>query len=153
MANHLINIRAAHPLGFESLEDSPLHDNPSPMPKFCPPSPLDNHRLFSLHKLIGGTMPHIAKITLFALVFSQTLHASDIKGLIQSINDSDKTISVNHTIIKVIPYTEIERESCRGDWDMPQQFKDIKIGDYVKIDIFYNENQIVAKEIEIKCLD
>ncbi|WP_300643469.1 hypothetical protein [uncultured Helicobacter sp.] len=40
------------------------------------------------------------------------LMASDFKGMIDSIDNANKTIQVNGNTIKVMPYTKIKQESC-----------------------------------------
>ncbi len=77
---------------------------------------------------------------------------SDLKGIIQNIDSAKKTITVNGTSIKVMPYTKIEQDSCGMGWDAPKKFSDLKKGDLVDIDIMYNNNQPVAEDIEIKCM-
>lgn len=73
-------------------------------------------------------------------------------GVIEEINDAQKTIVVNKTTIKVLPYTEIEEEACMGGWDTPRQFADLKVGQMIEIDFMGVENNmLIAKEIEIKC--
>lgn len=78
--------------------------------------------------------------------------STDIYGIIEKINNKEKTIQVNTNIVKVMPYTEIKQEGCRSDWDIPKIFSQLNIGDVVEIDVFYNNGTIIAKEIEVKCI-
>lgn len=77
--------------------------------------------------------------------------ASDIRGVIEEIDDANKTIKVNNQIIKVMPYTEIEQEGCGGGWDTPKTFAQLKVNDVVEVDVFYDNGRMIAKEIEIGC--
>lgn len=77
--------------------------------------------------------------------------ASDIRGVIEEIDDANKTIKVNNQIIKVMPYTEIEQEGCGGGWDTPKTFAHLKVNDVVEVDVFYDNGKMIAKEIEIGC--
>lgn len=77
---------------------------------------------------------------------------ADIKGIIQSIDSDKKTITINGTVIGVMPYTKIEQDSCGMGWDTPKKFADLKQGDFVDIDLIYNNNMPIAEEIEIKCM-
>lgn len=76
---------------------------------------------------------------------------SDIKGIIQAIDDNQKTITVNGSIIKVMPYTKIEQDACSMGWDTLKKFADLKTGDLVDVDLIYNDNKLIAEDIEIKC--
>ena len=77
--------------------------------------------------------------------------ASDIHGIIEEIDEANKTIKVNAQIIKVMPYTEIEQEGCGKGWDTPKTFSQLKVNDVVEVDIFYDNGKMIAKEIEIGC--
>lgn len=90
------------------------------------------------------------KIWLFLFVAS-VIWASDIKGVIESIDDGNKTIKVGGNLIYVLPYTEIEKDSCGSGWDIPQKFADLRVNDTVKIDVFYDNGRIMAKEIDVLC--
>lgn len=77
---------------------------------------------------------------------------ADNYGVIESVNDTDKTIVVNKTTIKVLPYTKIEEEACENGWDTPKKFSDLKVGQVIEVDFMGAENNIlIAKEIEIQC--
>lgn len=80
------------------------------------------------------------------------LLGADIKGVIQNIDQNQKTIVVNGTTIGVMPYTKIEQDSCGMGWDTPRKFSDLKVGDFVDVDIMYNGNMPVAEDIEIQCM-
>lgn len=96
-------------------------------------------------------MPTITKLFfLFALVTYATW-ASDIRGVIEAMDNTNKTITVNGSVIKVMPYTEIEQDSCGFGWDTDKTFSELKIDDVVEIDVFYDNGQMIAKEIEIGC--
>lgn len=90
-------------------------------------------------------------LILFTLVGLNFVLA-DIKGIIQSIDSDKKTITINGTVIGIMPYTKIEQDSCGMGWDTPKKFVDLKQGDFVDIDLIYNNNMPIAEEIEIKCM-
>ncbi|RDU70770.1 DUF5666 domain-containing protein [Helicobacter brantae] len=77
--------------------------------------------------------------------------ASDVRGIIEEIDDANKTIKVNNQIIKVMPYTEIEQEGCGSGWDTPKTFSQLRVNDVVEVDVFYDNGKMIAKEIEIGC--
>lgn len=88
----------------------------------------------------------------FTLLSALSLGLADNYGVIEGIDDSQKTISVNKTTIKILPYTKIEEESCGNGWDTPKKFADLKVGQMIEVEFMGAENNIlVAKEIEIKC--
>ena len=92
------------------------------------------------------------KKIIFGLFASLSLSFADNYGIIESVNNADKTIVVNQTKIKVLPYTKIEEEACGNGWDTPKKFTDLKAGQVVEIDFMGVENNIlIAKEIEIQC--
>lgn len=92
------------------------------------------------------------KKIIFGLFASLSLSFADNYGIIESVNNADKTIVVNQTKIKVLPYTKIEEEACDNGWDTPKKFADLKAGQVVEIDFMGVENNIlIAKEIEIQC--
>ena len=80
------------------------------------------------------------------------LMASDFKGMIDSIDDANKTIQVNGNTIKVMPYTKIKQESCGIGWDSAKKFVDLKQGDFIKVDLAKNSQNMVAEKIKIKCV-
>lgn len=80
------------------------------------------------------------------------LMASDFKGMIDSIDDANKTIQVNGNTIKVMPYTKIKQESCGIGWDNAKKFVDLKQGDFIKVDLAKNSQNMVAEKIKIKCV-
>lgn len=87
-----------------------------------------------------------------ALLATFSIGLADNYGVIEGINDAQKTITVNKTTIKVLPHTKIEEEACRDGWDTPRQFADLKVGQMIEIDFMGAENNmLIAKEIEIKC--
>lgn len=77
--------------------------------------------------------------------------ASDITGLIGNVDNTQKTITVNGNVIKVMPYTKIEQDACGAGWDIPKQFADLKNGLLVEVDVEYQNNVLIAEDIEIKC--
>ncbi|WP_104694900.1 DUF5666 domain-containing protein [Helicobacter salomonis] len=81
-----------------------------------------------------------------------SLYASDFKGIIEEVNDAQKTIAVNGMVIGVMPYTKIEQDSCGMGWDSAKKFADLKKGDLVKVDLIHHQATPVAEEIEIKCM-
>lgn len=91
------------------------------------------------------------KLTL-ALLASLSFAFGDNYGIIEAINANEKTISVNKTTIKILPYTKIEEEACGNGWDVPKTFNDLKVGQVIEVDFMGVENNIlIAKEIEIQC--
>ncbi len=80
------------------------------------------------------------------------LMASDFKGMIDSIDNANKTIQVNGNTIKVMPYTKIKQESCGIGWDSAKKFVDLKQGDFIKVDLAKNSQNMVAEKIKIKCV-
>lgn len=92
------------------------------------------------------------KKTALALLASLSFALADNYGIIESVDAANKTISVNKTVIKVLPYTRIEEDACMNGWDTPRQFQDLKPGQVVEVDFMGVENNVlIAKEIEIKC--
>lgn len=96
-------------------------------------------------------MSPIKSLLALCLFGASCVFASDIRGIIEEINDEQKTIKVNGNIIKVMPYTEIEQDGCGIGWDTPKTFSQLKINDIVEVDIFYDNGKMIAKEIEIGC--
>ncbi|GAA7262579.1 DUF5666 domain-containing protein [Helicobacter cholecystus] len=92
------------------------------------------------------------KKIVLGLLASLSLSFADNYGIIESVNDADKTIVVNQTKIKILPYTKIEEEACGSGWDTPKKFSDLKAGQVVEVEFMGVENNIlIAKEIEIQC--
>lgn len=77
---------------------------------------------------------------------------ADQDGVIESIDHDNKTITVNGTLIKVLPNTQIEEDSCWLPWDISKKFIDLKVGDIVEIDLIYSNNMPTALKIEIECV-
>lgn len=96
-------------------------------------------------------MSPIKSLLALCLFGVSCVFASDIRGIIEEINDEQKTIKVNGNIIKVMPYTEIEQDGCGIGWDTYKTFAELKVNDVVEVDVFYDNGQIIAKEIEIGC--
>lgn len=80
------------------------------------------------------------------------LMASDFKGMIDSIDNANKTIQVNGNTIKVMPYTKIKQESCGIGQDSAKKFVDLKQGDFIKVGLAKNSQNMVAEKIKIKCV-
>ncbi|RDU69489.1 hypothetical protein CQA62_02235 [Helicobacter cholecystus] len=92
------------------------------------------------------------KKIVLGLLASLSLSFADNYGIIESVNDADKTIVVNQTKIKILPYTKIEEEAYGSGWDTPKKFSDLKAGQVVEVEFMGVENNIlIAKEIEIQC--
>lgn len=90
------------------------------------------------------------KIVLSVLLFVSVLFG-DSYGVIESVNYDTKTIRVNGMDIKVMPYTEIEEDTCFG-FDTNKTFSALKAGQVVEIDFNgYTNNTPIAKDIDIKC--
>ncbi|RDU70767.1 DUF5666 domain-containing protein [Helicobacter brantae] len=92
------------------------------------------------------------KLLIGAMLVGASLYASDIKGVIQSINNAKKTITVNGSTIAVMPYTKIEQESCGMGWDSDKKFADLKKGDLVEVDLMNGGQGLVAESIDIQCM-
>lgn len=90
-------------------------------------------------------------LSIFA-VGSLAFADSDFEGVIEAINDADKTIKVNGQIIKVLPNTVIEEDSCYLAWDVSRKFSELKVGDIVEMDVFPSNNLLTASKIEIQCV-
>ncbi|RDU69488.1 hypothetical protein CQA62_02230 [Helicobacter cholecystus] len=76
----------------------------------------------------------------------------DYEGVIEAIDNEQKTLQVNGQIIKVLPNTKIEEDSCYLPWDINKKFVDLKVGDIVEIEVFLSNNILVAGKIEIQCV-
>lgn len=90
----------------------------------------------------------------FMVVFSFAAFADevDIEGIIESVNNSKKTIIVNGKEIQVLPQTKIEIEDCSDDdRDKRGKFVDLKKNDLVEVEAMWGRGLPQAKEIEIKC--
>lgn len=77
---------------------------------------------------------------------------ADNYGVIERIDEANKTISVNKTTIKVLPYTKIEEDSCYLAWDVSRKFAELKVGDIVEMEVFPSNNVLTASKIEIQCV-
>lgn len=77
---------------------------------------------------------------------------ADYEGIIEQIDHECKMITVNGTLIKVLPNTQIKEDSCWLPWDVSKKFIDLKIGDIVEIDLTQINNQATALKIEIQCI-
>lgn len=87
-------------------------------------------------------------VFLFCLGFA----LADQEGVIEAIDDANKTITVNGTIIKVLPNTKIEEDSCWLPWDVSKRFVDLKVGDIVELDLIYLNEMPTVTKIEIQCI-
>lgn len=94
------------------------------------------------------------KKVIFGVAFAglSLVLGSDLKGIIQAIDQNQKTITINGMIIGVMPYTKIEQDGCSMGWDTPKKFADLKNGDLVEVDLIYNNDRPIAKDIEIECM-
>lgn len=90
------------------------------------------------------------KILLLIAFSISLLIGADIVGFIEKIDNTNKTITVNKTVIQVYPYTKIEKDACWG-FDRRLKFQDLKISDLVEVDILYYQDIPMAEEIEVKC--
>lgn len=98
-----------------------------------------------MKKIIFGV---IAVLGLSSAVFAD----NDYEGVIESIDNANKTITVNNQVIKVLPNTKIEEESCYLAWDVSKKFAELKIGDIVEMEVFPSNNILTASKIEIQCV-
>lgn len=92
------------------------------------------------------------KLVVGAVLLGVSVFASDIKGVIQSIDNAKKTITINGSTIAVMPYTKIEQESCGMGWDSAKKFTDLKKGDLVEVDLMNGGQGLVAESIDIQCM-
>lgn len=92
------------------------------------------------------------KLIAGAVLLGVSVFATDITGVIQSINNAKKTITVNGSTIAVMPYTKIEQESCGMGWDSAKKFADLKNGDLVEVDLMDGGQGLVAESIDIQCM-
>lgn len=91
-------------------------------------------------------------LVLFLFLISSLFADIDFTGVIELIDNDNKTIKVNGTIIQVMQYTKIEQDSCGFGWDLYKKFSDLSVGQIIEVDTNYYTNNIpIAKEIEIKC--
>lgn len=90
----------------------------------------------------------IAILGLSSAVFAD----NDYEGVIESIDNANKTITVNSQVIKVLPNTKIEEESCYLAWDVSRKFAELKVGDIVEMEVFPSNNILTASKIEIQCV-
>lgn len=92
------------------------------------------------------------KLAIGAVSLGASVFATDIAGVIQSINNAKKTITVSGSTIAVMPYTKIEQESCGMGWDSAKKFSDLKKGDLVEVDLMDGGQGFVAENIDIQCM-
>lgn len=92
------------------------------------------------------------KVVLGSILLGTGLFASDITGIIQKIDNDRKTITINGNAIAVMPHTKIEQDSCGIGWDSDKKFIDLKVGDLVEVDLMHGNKELVAEDIEIKCI-
>lgn len=98
-----------------------------------------------MKKIIFGV---ITILGLSSAVFAD----NDYEGVIESIDNANKTITVNNQVIKVLPNTKIEEESCYLAWDVSRKFAELKVGDIVEMEVFPSNNVLTASKIEIQCV-
>ncbi|RAX54623.1 hypothetical protein CCY99_02345 [Helicobacter sp. 16-1353] len=113
-------------------------------------------------------MKKISFIAVIASLFLSSLSADgfEIKGIINSIDNNTKTITVNNIVVQVLPQTHIKLDDCGiFGMDMNGKFVDLAMGSFVEIEAWPNQavqNQVnattnpavgyVASEIELKCV-
>lgn len=85
-------------------------------------------------------------------VSSAVLADNDFEGVIENIDNAQKTITVNGRVIKVLPNTKIEEDSCYLAWDVSRKFAELKVGDIVEMEVFPSNNVLTASKIEIQCV-
>lgn len=109
----------------------------------------------------------IALFVLFTIVFADDM---EIKGLITNIDDTNKTIAINGTTIKILPQTKIKLDDCGiFGTDLAGKFIDLKLNSFVEAEVFPNMSNIaggqyathdagqvgapiyIAEEVELKC--
>lgn len=105
-----------------------------------------------LKSTLGEKMKNLLVSAILGAMCVSGLSAMDLKGMIEGIDDSSKTIQVNGNTIKVMPYTKIKQESCGIGWDSAKKFVDLKKGDFIKVDLSKNSQKMVAEKIKIKCV-
>lgn len=73
----------------------------------------------------------------------------DIAGRVTAVRKN--SISINGTAISVTPYTKIEAEYRRGDYDRRIPLSNIRVGEWAKVEaIPQGRNRYIAKDIEVK---
>lgn len=102
-------------------------------------------------------MQKIALLFLLALFSLSTANADgiEIKGIINAVDNNAKTITVNNTLLQVMPQTKIELDGCGiFGTDKVGKFVDLSVGSFVEIDAFPNQNgaPLIASDIELKCV-
>lgn len=90
----------------------------------------------------------VAILGLSSAVFAD----NDFEGVIEGIDNANKTITVNGQVIKVLPNTKIEEDSCYLAWDVSRKFAELKVGDIVEMEVFPSNNILTASKIEIQCV-
>lgn len=87
-----------------------------------------------------------------AFLFCIGIAFADQEGVIEAIDNTNKTITVNGTTIKVLPNTKIEEDSCWLPWDVSKKFIDLRVGDIVELDLIYLNEMPTVIKIEIQCI-
>lgn len=110
--------------------------------------------------------------SVFLMMCVGILNASDIefKGIITSVDNAKKTISVNNTLIQILPQTKVKLDDCGiFGTDLIGKFSDLKVNSFVEVDAFPNNAAMVgsyatqdagksgaplyiAEEVELKCV-
>ena len=96
--------------------------------------------------LVFGAMPALADNDSGKIRIAGTVTAIDLKG--QNFTVSDRSNA--STKIFVNPTTEFEIEKGKGFWsddDIP--FKDLKVGDWVKVKCYRVNGELEADDVEI----
>lgn len=83
----------------------------------------------------------------------------DIEGLISSVDDANKTITINGFVVQILPQTKIKLDECGVfGTDLAGKFVDLKQGSFAEAEVYPNTANAgatpsyIAKEVEVKCV-
>lgn len=83
----------------------------------------------------------------------------DIEGLITSVDDANKTITINGFVVKILPQTKIKLDDCGVfGMDLAGKFVDLKQGSFAEAEVYPSMPNTgatpayTAKEVEVKCV-
>lgn len=70
----------------------------------------------------------------------------DLNGIISNVDNANKTITINGTVVQILPQTKIELDDCGvfGN-DVLGKFSDLKNGDFVEAEVYPNSSQFVGE--------
>lgn len=97
-------------------------------------------------------------VLILTLGFGAVFADMDVEGLISSVDDANKTITINNMVIQILPQTKIKLDECGVfGTDLAGKFVDLKQGSFAEAEVYPNTantgtNPYIAKEVEIKCV-